>query len=91
MWLNIDRHIDGDTFKLLFLLKEKKQVTNLFISSIVVLHKVSNDISNIDHFVLINTNIVSKKMIDTQPNYIYPLFYHAKVINKHVQLHHYLN
>ena len=32
----------------------------------ISLHKVSNDISNVDHFVLI-TNIVSKKLIDTQP------------------------
>ena len=60
VWLNVNRHIDGYTFKLLFLVKEKKQVTKMFISSIVVLHKVSNDISNIYHFVSIQISYPKK-------------------------------
>ena len=60
MWLDIDRHMDEDTIKLLFSLREKIQVTNLFISSIAFLHKVSNDILNIDHFVMIQISYRNK-------------------------------
>ena len=40
--------------RILFLVEEEIQPTYQFISCLVVLHKVSNDISNIDHFVSIH-------------------------------------
>ena len=36
--------------RILFLVKEEIKPTNLFISCFVVLHKVSNDISNKDEY-----------------------------------------